>query len=84
MQLLKNMDIFYHLLLLQVMMRFFKGFYLFIFREGGREGESEGINVWLPLTQPPIGTWPATQVCALTGTQTRDTLVGRPALSHTN
>ena len=25
------------------------------------------ITVWLPLTWPPLGTWPATQACALTG-----------------
>ena len=42
--------------------------YLFIFRERGREGEREGnINVWLPLARPLLGTWPATQACALTG-----------------
>ena len=29
---------------------------LFIFRERGREGESErNINVWLPLARPPLG-----------------------------
>ena len=25
------------------------------------------INVWLPLAQPLLGTWPATQACALLG-----------------
>ena len=47
---------------------------LFIFREWGREGEREGekrrctryIN-WLLLAQPQLGTWTATQACALTG-----------------
>ena len=46
----------------------FKRFYLFIFRERGRGGERErNINVWLPLVRPLLGTWPATQACALTG-----------------
>ena len=39
------------------------------------------INVWLPLTCPLLGTWPATQACGLTGNQTGDPLVLRPALS---
>ena len=41
----------------------------------------------LPLACPLLGTWPATQACALTRNQTRDLLVCRPefnALSHTN
>ena len=42
----------------------------------GREGEKEGnINVWLPLVRPLLGTWPATQACALTGNRTSDTLL---------
>ena len=46
----------------------FKGFYLFIFRERGREEGREGnINVWLPLTCPILGTWMATQTCAPSG-----------------
>ena len=62
---------------------FIKRFFLFIFigREG-REKESEGnINVWLPLAYPPLGSWPATQACALTGNQTGKPLAQRPALS---
>ena len=39
------------------------------------------INVWLPLERPPLGTWPTTQACALTGNQTSDLLVYRPALN---
>ena len=36
---------------------FFLRFYLFIFREWGREGERKrNINVWLPLIRPPLGT----------------------------
>ena len=40
----------------------------------------------LPLTRPQLGTWPATQACALTGDGTSDLWVGRLALnplSHT-
>ena len=38
--------------------------------------------MWLPLTRPLLGTWPATQSCALTwGNQTGDPLVCRPALN---
>ena len=49
-----------------------KRFYLFIFRERGREGErrERNISVWLPLVCPLLGTWPTTQACALTGNQT--------------
>ena len=53
---------------------FLKRFYLFIFRERGREGEGgretsmfqRYINQ-LPLTHLQLGTWPSTQACALTG-----------------
>ena len=66
---------------------FFKGFYLFTFKERGREGERDrNINVWLPLACPLLGTWPTIQACALTGNWTGDPLVLRPALnprSHT-
>ena len=45
--------------------------YLFILERGeGQEKERErerNINVWLPLTRPLLGTWPATQAPALTG-----------------
>ena len=43
--------------------------------------------MWLPLTCHPLGTWPATQACALTGNQTGHPLICRPAfspLSHTS
>ena len=45
------------------------------------------INVWLPLTCSLLGTWPATQACALTGNLTSDPLLPRlalNALSHTS
>ena len=52
------------------------------------EGEMErNINVWLPLVHSLLGTWPATQVCVLTGNQTSDPLVLRLVLnplSHTS
>ena len=61
---------------------------LFIFRERGREEERErNITVWLSLEHPLLGTWPATQACALTGNRTGDPLIQSPALSplsHTN
>ena len=61
---------------------------LFVEREEGREKERErNSNMWLPLTCPLLGTWPATQACALTGNRTSNTLVCRPALnplSHTS
>ena len=42
--------------------------YLFLERGERREKEREkNIHVWLPLMCPPLGTWPATQACALTG-----------------
>ena len=43
--------------------------------------------MWLPLTSLLLGTWPATQACALTGNRTGDPLVHRPVLtplSHTS
>ena len=68
---------------------FLKDFiYLIIKRGAGREKEREkNINVWLPLTRPLLGTWPATQACALTGNGTGNPLVLRLALkplSHTS
>ena len=62
---------------------FFLDFMYLFFREG--KGESKrcerNINVWLPLVHSPLGTWPATQACALTGNRTGDPLVHRPALN---
>ena len=59
--------------------------YLFIYfqREGeGKEKDRErNINVWLPITHPFLGTWPATQACVLTGNQMDDPLIHRPELS---
>ena len=58
--------------------------YLFLERVEKRE---KNINVWLPLAHPPLGTWPTTQACTLTGNRTSDPLVHRSALnplSHTS
>ena len=69
---------------------FFKRVYLFILRERGEGREKvkeRNISVWLLLPHPLLGTWPATQACALTGNRTEDLLVHRPALnplSHTS
>ena len=54
---------------------------------GDLVSKGEKYQLWLPLECPPLGTWPATQACALTGNQTGDTLVHRLVLnllSHTS
>ena len=57
--------------------------YLFIFRERGREGEREGEKPQGAVAShaPLLGTWPATQACALTGNQSSDPLVCRPKIN---
>ena len=46
---------------------FLKVFYLFLDRGERREKKRErNINMWLPLTCILLGTWPASQACALT------------------
>ena len=66
---------------------FFLKDFIYLFLDKRREkGRERNINVWLPLTHPQVGTWPATQACAPTGNQTSDPLVHRLALnplSHT-
>ena len=60
-----------------------KIFYL-LFLEKERE---RNVNVWLLLICPQLGTWPATQACALTGNRTSDPLICRlvlSPLSHTS
>ena len=61
---------------------------LLLKRRKRREKERErNINAWLPVTCPPLGTWPTTQACALTGNWFSEILVRRPALnplSHTS
>ena len=63
---------------------FLKDFiYFFLERGEGREKERKrNINVWLLLTWPLLGTWPATQACALTGNRTGDSLVHSPCSIH--
>ena len=52
----------------QLLIIFYDFIYLFLERGESREKERErNINVWLPLTHPLLGTWLATQACALTG-----------------
>ena len=64
---------------------FFKLF-IYLFLEEGREAEREGEKHQCVVASrsPPTGTWPATQACALTGNQTSDPLVCRPALHPLN
>ena len=67
---------------------FFKDF-IYLFWERGREGERKGENHRCVVASwaRHSGTWPAAQACALTGNQTSDPLVHRPAfnpLSHTS
>ena len=60
-------------MLRQFLFLFLKRFYLFTFRERGREGDRKGEKHHcvrekeLPLTGPQMETWPATQARALTG-----------------
>ena len=64
----------------------FKDFvYLFLERGDGREKERErNISRLLTLVRPLLGTWPATQACALTGNRTSDPLVSSLALNPLN
>ena len=39
-------------------------------REEGAKQRERNISVWLPFACPPLGTWPTTQACALTGNLT--------------
>ena len=63
-------------------------FYFSLERREGRETPMFERNIdWLPLTHPQLGTWSATQACALTGNRTCNLLVHRPELnllSHTS
>ena len=69
-----------HLLILPTL---FKKDFIYLPIEGGEGKEKDterSISVWLPLSHPLLGTWPATQACALTGTRTGDPLGRRPTL----
>ena len=60
---------------------FFKILLVLEIGEGREKDRDRNTNVWLPLVHPLLGTWPATQACALTGNQTGDPLVHRLALN---
>ena len=47
--------------------KIFKKHYLLERREGREKERERDINVWLLLVWPLLGTWPASQACALTG-----------------
>ena len=40
---------------------------IYFWREGKGGKERERTIDWVPLTRPQLGTWPATQACALSG-----------------
>ena len=62
--------------ILSIYIYFFKDFiYLFLEKEGREKERKRNTNAWLPLTFPLVGTWPATQACALTENRTGDPLV---------
>ena len=82
-------DKFHLFFLLEKSVHFLKDFiYLFLERGGGRKKQKErNINVWLPLSCTPLGTWPANQTCTLAGNRPDDLLFHMPArnlLSHTS
>ena len=67
---------------------FFKTLFIYFQREGKRARKrGRGTSMCkrnmdrLPLTRPQLGTWPATQACALTGNHTSNLSVHRPSLS---
>ena len=86
----ENSFLFSHISVIEVNFLFFffnLRFYLFLERKGGRKRGRETSVCGCLLHTPPLGTWPAAQACALTGNQTSDPLLCRPALnplSHTS
>ena len=60
---------------------FFLRFYLFLGGAGREKERERNITAWLLLAQPPLGNWPTTQACALTGNQPSNPLGHRPVLS---
>ena len=55
--------------------------YLFLERGDGRQREGEKNQYVVASRVPQLGTWPATQACALTGNRTGDPLVHKPELN---
>ena len=67
---------------MQILIIYIKILFIYFRGKGGRERNISVQEIYdqLPLTCPLMGTWPATQVCALTGNQTSKLLVCRPEL----
>ena len=65
------------------MVFFKKILFIYFYREGkrGRKKGGETSMCGCLSHAPPLGTWPSTQACALTGNRTSNPLVHRPALS---
>ena len=64
---------------------FFKILFIYLFLDRGERREKErerNINVWLPLACLLVGTWPATQACALTGNWTGTSWLPGPCSVH--
>ena len=59
----------------------FKDFIYLFLERGERRKRETNVNVWLPLVNPLLGIWPATQACFLPGNRTRDPSVHRLALN---
>ena len=74
-----------HSLSLPLKALFFKDFiHLLLERGEGSEKETErNINVWLHVVRPLLGTWPATQACALTGASNRQPLGSQASAQST-
>ena len=61
---------------------FLKILYIYFQREGKRGRKREKHQcVFASHMRPPLGTWPATQACALTGNRTSDSLAPRLAFN---
>ena len=76
-----HLNIFFGEVSVQILCLFFKKVLFINFQRGEERERERNINVWLPLMCHQLGTWPATQVCALTGNQTGDSLAQRPVLN---
>ena len=57
-------------------------YFIYLFLERGEERETN-INVCLPLMRPLLGTWPATQACALTGNRKGDPFASQSSTQST-
>ena len=61
----------------------FLKYFIYFYRQREREGQREGEKHQCVVAShaPPTGSWPTTQAYALTGNQTGDPLIHRPALN---